>query len=210
MMGLFKRFNDIVSANLNDLIDRFEDPEKGLKQAIREMEESIQTATAETTKVLANQKRLEKEVARNASDVQKWHALAEQSVDASDDDAARNALGKVAEYGTLLESLNQQLSSATGASDVLKEQLSGMRAKMEEAKRSLATLSARQKAADIRKQAISSTNRMGSLYHTSLPSAFSAGVRGVDHGGRVCGGDVGGFPLAEPELHSNDGRSFMP
>jgi hypothetical protein len=44
-----------------------------------------------------------------------------------------------------------------------------------------------------------------SLYHTSLPSAFSAGVRGVDHGGRVCGGDVGGFPLDEPELHSNDG-----
>jgi hypothetical protein len=45
----------------------------------------------------------------------------------------------------------------------------------------------------------------GSLYHTSLPSAFSAGVRGVDHGCRVWGGEVGGFPLDEPELHSNDG-----
>ena len=36
-MGLFQRFGDIVSANLNDMVDRFEDPEKMLKQAVREM-----------------------------------------------------------------------------------------------------------------------------------------------------------------------------
>ena len=40
-MGLFKRVSDIISANLNDLIERFEDPEKMLNQVISEMETAI-------------------------------------------------------------------------------------------------------------------------------------------------------------------------
>ena len=39
-MGLYRRFGDIISANLNELLDRFEDPEKMLRQVVREMEES--------------------------------------------------------------------------------------------------------------------------------------------------------------------------
>ena len=40
-MGIFHRVSDIISANINDLVDRFEDPERMLRQAIREMQESI-------------------------------------------------------------------------------------------------------------------------------------------------------------------------
>jgi phage shock protein A len=162
-MGLFKRFGDIISANINDLVDRMEDPEKGLRQAIREMEEAIQTATTETSKVLANQKRLEKELTRARSDVESWNLRAEQSVDRNDDASAREALTKAAEAGSLVSSVESQLGGATEASNVLKDQLTGMREKMAEAKRSLATLSARQKAADIRKQAITATNQAGDV-----------------------------------------------
>ena len=167
-MGLFKRFNDIITANLNDLVDRFEDPEKGLKQAVREMEEAIQMATTETSKVLAHQKRLEKEVFRIDLDRQKWNAQAEGFVDKSDDNGARQSLVKAAEATRLLDSMNEQLVAATNASNVLREQLTGMQSKMEEARRELATLSARNKAAEIRKNAIASTNRAG---NTVLKSA---------------------------------------
>ena len=44
-MRLFQRIGDIIAANLNDLVDRFEDPEVMLKQAIREMETMIESAT---------------------------------------------------------------------------------------------------------------------------------------------------------------------
>lgn len=160
-MGIFKRFNDIITANLNDIIDRFEDPEKGLRQAVREMEESIQSATQETAKVLANQKRLEKEVTRTESENQRWNTHAEQCVGQGDDNGARQSLVRAAEGTRLLTSLNEQLSSATEASNTLKDQLAGMRSKLEEAKRELATLSARNKAAEIRKSAVASTNRAG-------------------------------------------------
>jgi len=160
-MGLFKRVNDIITANLNDLVDQFEDPEKGLKQAVREKEEANQTATGEATKVLANQKRLEKEIARNDSEVQRFNSLANDRVDASDDGGARQALVKAGEYSKLAEALQQQLGAATDASNVLKDQLAGMRTKKEEAKRNLATLSARHKAAEIRKQSIAATSSGG-------------------------------------------------
>lgn len=160
-MGLFRRFNDIITANLNDLVDRFEDPEKGLKQAVCEMEESIQTATMETAKVLANQKRLEKEISRAESENQKWTRQAEHCVELADDNGARHSLVKAAETAKLLDSLSQQIGVATDASNVLKEQLTGMRAKVEEAKRGLATLSARSKAAEIRKSALASTTKAG-------------------------------------------------
>ncbi len=156
-MGLFKRFNDVIAANINDIVDRMEDPEKGLKQAIREMEESVQSATSETAKVIANQKRLEKELARNEADVTFWSSRAQEFVDSSDDDGARDALTKATDAGCLAGAAREQLDAATGASKILREQLTGMQAKLEEARRSLATLSARKKAADIRKQAIDAT-----------------------------------------------------
>ena len=64
-MGLFRRFGDIVSANLNDLVNHFEDPEKMLRQAIREMEEAVASALNEAAKVVANEKLLAKQLAEN-------------------------------------------------------------------------------------------------------------------------------------------------
>lgn len=160
-MGLFKRVNDIITANLHDLVDKCEDPEKALKQAIREMEEAIQTATAETTKVLANQKRLEKEIARNESEVQRFNSQAAERVDASDDDGARQALVQASKYSELTESLKEQLELATESSNLLKNQLDGMREKLEEAKRNQATLSARNKAAEVRKKSVMATSSDG-------------------------------------------------
>jgi hypothetical protein len=55
-MGLFGRISDIISANLNEMIDRFEDPEKMLKQAIREMEDAIGGARRETARAMAAEK----------------------------------------------------------------------------------------------------------------------------------------------------------
>ena len=55
-MGLFKRINDIISANLNEMIEGFENPETMLKQAIREMESSIAQVKQETARAMASEK----------------------------------------------------------------------------------------------------------------------------------------------------------
>ena len=151
-MGLFQRISDIISANLNEMTESFEDPEKMLRQAIREMEQSIADATQETAKVMANQKLLAKELANNQRQMQEWQRKAEVAVQAGDDDLAKKALSRKREHQKLVVALQDQLNSAEEASQTLKHQLEGMQAKLAEAKRSLATLSARKRAADFRKK----------------------------------------------------------
>jgi len=151
-MGIFKRISDILSANLNDLTEGFEDPEKMLRQAIREMEESIASATQETAKALANEKVLSKELKNNQTQGQKWQSRAEQAVESGDDDLAKKALKRKNEHDKLVTALEDQMDSAQGATQSLRRQLEGMKAKLSEAKRNLATLSARQRAADFRKK----------------------------------------------------------
>ena len=162
-MGLFKRIADIVNANLNDLVDKCEDPEKILKQAIREMEDSIRAATTDAAKVVANEKKAEKELARNREEATKYSARALKAVEAGDDNEARRALGKQNEYEKIAEAVESQLETAKGSTSLLKQQIAGMNAKLEEAKRNLSTLSARQKAAEIRKKAVATNASAGAV-----------------------------------------------
>jgi phage shock protein A len=62
MANLFKRISDLISANINDLIDRVEDPERMIKQIIREMEESITMAKEGVIQAIASEKQLQKEL----------------------------------------------------------------------------------------------------------------------------------------------------
>ncbi|MHC4666592.1 MAG: PspA/IM30 family protein, partial [Planctomycetota bacterium] len=52
-MGIFSRISDIISANLNDMVEGFEHPERMLKQAVREMETTIDQALQSTAKTIA-------------------------------------------------------------------------------------------------------------------------------------------------------------
>ena len=151
-MRLFRRIGDIVSANLNEMIDHFEDPEKMLKQAVREMERAVTAALDAAVKVVANEKLLAKQLAENRRQADRWHDRAGQAVDAGDDALARRALTRKVQHEELVAALEDQQAAATETSRKLRRQIDGMRAKLAEAKRKLATLTARKRAAEARKQ----------------------------------------------------------
>ncbi|MGH9895421.1 MAG: PspA/IM30 family protein, partial [bacterium] len=65
MVSIFKRINDVISANLNDLVDRVEDPERMVKQIIREMEDNIRISKEGVIEAIASEKRLERELELN-------------------------------------------------------------------------------------------------------------------------------------------------
>ena len=135
-----------------ELVDGMEAPELMLKQAINEMEQSIATATQETARALAGQKRLEKELRRNQDESRIWHSHAEQAVAKGADEMARDALSRKREHDQLSVALEDQLQAGTRATQILLRQLDAMTVKLSEAKRNLATLVARQRAAEIRKE----------------------------------------------------------
>jgi phage shock protein A len=149
-MGVFKRISDIISANLNELTEQFEDPEKMLKQAVREMEASIAEVTGQTAKAMANDKTLARELERNRAQRDQWQDRAEKAVEDGNDELARKALARRNENEKVVAALEDELEAAKEASGTLKRQLAAMKAKLAEAKRNLATLSARKRAADFR------------------------------------------------------------
>ncbi len=151
-MGVFRRISDIISANLNDLTEGFEDPEKMLKQAVREMEQTIAEVTGQTAKAMANETTLSRELERNRTQQQQWQGRAEKAVEEGNEDLARKALTRKNEHEKLVAALADQLEAAQEASASLRCQLAAMKAKLAEGKRNLATLSARKRAADFRKK----------------------------------------------------------
>ncbi len=151
-MGIFKRISDIISANMNELTEQFENPEKMLKQAIREMEDSIAEVTQQTAKTMAHEKTFSRELQRNRAGSEEWQQRAVKAVEAGDDALARKALTRKNEHETLVAALEDQIKVAGDGSTMLQHQLAGMQAKLAEAKRNLSTLSIRKRSADLRKK----------------------------------------------------------
>lgn len=151
-MGLFRRVSDIISANINDMVDRFENPEKMLRQAVREMESRIQSAMDSAARVIANERLLANQIANYRSQREHWDARARAAVEQSKDDLARQALVRRSELETLITALDDQHAAALQASTRLRGQIDAMRVRLIEAKRKLVTLGARHKAAEARKQ----------------------------------------------------------
>jgi phage shock protein A len=149
-MGIFQRISDIVSANFNDLVEQYEDPEKMLRQAIREMETAINAARPDVAKAMASAKTTAKELAANEAQSESWAARAQTAVEAGDDDLARKAISRRKEYEKIAAALRDQHDASQEASETLRRQFEGMQAKLKEAERKLGTLVARQKAANVR------------------------------------------------------------
>jgi phage shock protein A len=147
-MQLFQRISDIIAANLNDLVDRFEDPEVMLKQAIREMETMIESSTSSAARAIAGERLLARELSDHTSNVSRWTASAEKAVAQGDDDFARQAIARAHEHQAMAAALADQRSSAEQRAQALRGQVAAMRAKQAEARRKLESLSARRQLAE--------------------------------------------------------------
>ena len=150
MANLFKRINDIITANINDLIDRVEDPELMIKQMIREMEENIARAKEGVIDAIASEKQLQKDLELHRRQSGEWMKKAEDALHANREDLARAALLRKKEYDSIIQSLEPAWESAKATSEHLKKQLHALEAKLEEAKRKRSMLIARQRAAQAR------------------------------------------------------------
>ena len=78
-MGILDRFTSIVKANINELLDKAEDPEKMVDQYLREMTESLAEVREATAGVMAEEKRCKKLVDENMAEMTKYEELARKA-----------------------------------------------------------------------------------------------------------------------------------
>jgi phage shock protein A len=146
-MGLLKRMSGIVSANLNDLIDQCEDPEKMLRQTVRDMETALGQLMDGGARAIANHKLLSRQLQDERNAVARRLQLAEAAVLRSDDETARRELLRKAEHHRLAEALARDVEAADVLSQKLRRQVTAMRITMAEVRRKLADITARNRAA---------------------------------------------------------------
>ena len=132
-MALLERVSTLVRANLNDLIDKAEHPEKMIKQVILDMQNQFLQVKTQVAIAIADQHLLEKKQKENEQKVAEWMRKAELAVDKKQDDLARAALQRVESYRELSEGFSQQISDQKAQVENLKTALRQLEQKLTEA-----------------------------------------------------------------------------
>lgn len=94
MAGILDRFTTIVKANINDLLDKAEDPAKMVEQYMRDLTESLAEVKEATAGVMAEETRCKRELDENEAEVKKYEDLARKALSAGSEEDARVFLEK--------------------------------------------------------------------------------------------------------------------
>ena len=132
-MALLERVSTLIRANLNDLVDKAEDPEKMIKQVILDMQNQLIQVKTQVAIALADQHLLEKKL-NETSDLEKdWIRRAELAVDKKQDDLAKAAIERSLSYRQLTENYGQQVADQKIEVENLKSALQKLEQKLSEA-----------------------------------------------------------------------------
>jgi len=176
-MGFFGRLAALLKSNLNDLINRAEDPEKMLNQVILDMNTQLVEAKKQVAVAIADEKRLQKQFQNEASVAEEWERKAMMAIRAGDDALAKEALMRKKEHASLAATFQDQWEKQRAAVNQLKTALRALNNKIEEAKRKKNVLIARKRRAEAMK---SIQETMSGLSDTSAFDTFDRMAGQID------------------------------
>ncbi|MBW1836064.1 MAG: phage shock protein PspA [Deltaproteobacteria bacterium] len=109
-MGIFTRFRDIISSNINAMLDKAEDPEKLIRLMIREMEDTLVELKASCAGVMADAKKIQRQMDEARLRASDWESKAELAVSKGRDDLGREALIEKRRLTDRADGLEKELS----------------------------------------------------------------------------------------------------
>lgn len=159
-MGIFSRFTDIINSNINNLLDKAEDPKKMVRLIIQEMEDTLVEVRSSSAKTLADKKELQRQISRYQEDVEQWQSKAELALSKNREDLARAALLEKKKCAENAQVLEKELSYIDAHITKLQTEISQLQDKLADAKARQKTILMRETTATSRlkvKDKISST-----------------------------------------------------
>jgi phage shock protein A len=150
-MGIMDRVATVIKSNLNNLINKAEDPDKMLDQILIEMRQQLLEAKREVAVAIADEKRLAAQLEAELEQVREWDRRATMAVQKGEDDLAREALRRKADHEQIAIGYKKQWDAQSASTENLKNALRALSQKIEEAGRKKNLLIARQKRAEAQK-----------------------------------------------------------
>ena len=132
-MALLDRVSTLIRANLNDLMDKAEDPEKMIKQVILDMENQLIQVKTQVAVALADQHMLEKKRKEIEGKAAQWMQKAELAISKEKDDLARAALERSVSQQKMAENFKKQEADQKAQAEILKSSLKELGEKLAEA-----------------------------------------------------------------------------
>ncbi|MBQ6945057.1 MAG: PspA/IM30 family protein [Ruminococcus sp.] len=150
-MGVFSRLSDILKSNINDLLDKAEDPEKMVKQIIIDMQKELTTATQNLGKAKASERLAQKKMDDAVKVAASWESKAKAALSQGNQDLAKQALAKKVRADEEVATYTEMYESISTQTDAIEDQVEVLKAKLDEAKSRQAMLIARSQMADTKK-----------------------------------------------------------
>ena len=133
-MGIFTRVRDIISANINSMLDKAEDPEKLVKLMIREMEDTLVEVKASCAGAMATRKKIQREAESVSVRAGEWGDKAQLAVDKGREDLAREALLEKRRYTERAEVLEKETEQCESLVDQYQSDIRQLEEKLETAR----------------------------------------------------------------------------
>jgi phage shock protein A len=131
-MALLERVGTLLRANINDLIEKAEDPEKLCKQLVLDMENQLLQVKTQVAIAIADQHLLQKKLKEHEEAMNQFNRKAELAVQKQQDDLARAALERSISHQQLAQSFAQQLDDQTTEAETLRNAFTKLQHKLEE------------------------------------------------------------------------------
>ena len=151
-MAIFERLNDLVRANINDLIDKAEDPEKMVKQIIIDMEDQLRKATQGLGTAMGSLNQVKKQLETAQEQSNMWQNKAKECLEQGNEDLAKQALENKVKQDKMVEQYSAMSNTMEAQVNEIKSQIDMLKAKLEEARSKQAMLVARSQMADAQTQ----------------------------------------------------------
>ena len=166
-MGIFTRLSDILNANIHAMLDKVENPEKVVRLMIQEMEDTLVEARSSAAQLLADKKKLERQLEIRLDQIKHWEQRAELAVRNNRDDLAEAALTEKSFLETALEEENKQI-------DFSRQELSKLNSDMAQLERKLEEARAKQKTMILKAQNYQNRLKVkSSLHQQKFDSAYN-------------------------------------
>ncbi len=168
-MALMERVATLLRANLNDLLERAEDPEKMLRQLVLDMENQLLQVKTQVAIALADQHLLEKKAAEQEQTAASWHRKAELAVSKGEDGLARAALERALHHEATLDAFRAQVTDQAAEAEALRATYTKLQGKLAETKTQCEVLIAQHRRA-----------RMVARAAENRANTAESGIAGVD------------------------------
>lgn len=169
-MGIFNRIGDIIKSNVNDLIDRAEDPEKMVKQIIIDMQKELKKSTEALGKAKTSERLAKRQYENAVKASAEWENKAKSALKAGNTELAKTALAKKVKADEDVANYKEMYESISAQADAIASQVDAVKAKLDEAKSRQAMLIARSQMADTKKNLAQS---LGGIDSSSSSEKFN-------------------------------------